>query len=161
MMKQPDAPSARLRPCLVWFVALALALAACKTTEEKPETLTVPRLMIETRSMDYGGTGGTYVTLPVSGTSIPIRGEPLATEFDIDNVEMVEVDLGLALLIQLDDLASRRLYRATVSNNGSRIVLMVDGEAVGARRIDGAIMDGNLFTFVEETIAYLKTQEED
>ena len=32
---------------------------------------------------------------------------------------------------------------------GSRIVFMVNGNAIGARRIDGAIQDGNFYTFVE------------
>jgi hypothetical protein len=32
---------------------------------------------------------------------------------------------------------------------GNRIVFMVNGNAIGARRIDGAIQDGNLYTFVE------------
>ena len=32
---------------------------------------------------------------------------------------------------------------------GSRIVFMVNGNAIGARRIDGAILDGNFYTFVE------------
>ena len=32
---------------------------------------------------------------------------------------------------------------------GSRIVFMVNGNAIGARRMDGAIQDGNFYTFVE------------
>jgi len=165
----------RFGPLLLVLSLVAAMLAGCQTDGKEPEALTVPRLLIETRGTDYGGSGGAMVTLPVSGTSIPVQAEPLVTEFGIENIELVKVDLGLALLVQLDATATRRLYRASVANNGGRIVLAVNGTAIGARRIDGAIHDGNLFTFVEvpdedldqlvldlkETIEYLKTKEEE
>lgn len=113
------------------------------------EDAAVPRLLIETRGVDYGGLGGTVVTLPVSGTSIAVQTQPLVNEFDIANVEMVRVDMGLAMLVQVSPSGARNLYRGSVSNMGGRIVLMVNGNAIGARRIDGAIQDGNFYTFVE------------
>ena len=105
--------------------------------------------MIETRGVNYGAPTGEIVTLPVSGTTISIQGDPVANEFDILNVEMVKVDLGVALLVQAGGQGKRNLYRASVSNNGNRIVFMVNGNAIGARRIDGVIQDGNFYTFVE------------
>ena len=131
---------------LILLTSLGL-LVACK--KNKHENLTVPRLMIEARGVNYGSTPGATVTLPVSRTMVSIQGDPLVNEFDILNVEMVKVDLGLALLVQTGGQGARNLYRASVSNMGSRIVLMVNGNAIGARRIDGAIQDGNFFTFVE------------
>jgi hypothetical protein len=62
---------------------------------------------------------------------------------------MVKVDMGVALLVQTRGQGLRDLYRASVSNMGNRIVFMVNGNAIGARRIDGAIQDGNFYTFVE------------
>ena len=122
-------------------------LVACK--KGKLENLSVPRLMIETRGVNYGAPTGEIVTLPVSRTTISIQGDPVVNEFDILNVEMVKVDMGVALLVQTGGQGARDLYRASVSDRGSRIVFMVNGNAIGARRIDGAIQDGNFYTFVE------------
>jgi hypothetical protein len=113
------------------------------------ENATIPRLLVETRGVSYGAMGGEVITLPVSGTSIAVQKVPVVTEFDITNVEMVEVELGRALLVQVNEAGARALYRSTVTNMGGRIVLTVNGNAIGARRIDGAIADGNFYTFVE------------
>ena len=123
-------------------------LCGCKK-EQEPKDLTLPRLMIESRGVDYGGMKSTTVKLPISGTIINIQDQPLVNEFDILNVEMVKVDMGVALLVQVNAQASRALYRGSISNMGGRVVLMVNGNAIGARRIDGAIEDGNFYTFVE------------
>ena len=131
---------------LLLLISLGL-LVACK--KEKLENLSVPRLMVETRGVNYGSSTGETVTLPVSRTTISIHGDPVVNEFDIQNVEMVKVDMGVALLVQTGGQGARDLYRASVSNMGSRIVFMVNGNAIGARRIDGAIQDGNFYTFVE------------
>ena len=58
-------------------------------------------------------------------------------------------DLGLALLVQVSEKGARDLYGASVANTGGRIVLSVNGNAIGARRIHAPIQDGNLYTFVE------------
>ena len=131
---------------LILLISLGL-LVACK--KEKLENLSVPRLMVETRGVNYGSSTGETVTLPVSKTTINIQGDPVVNEFDIQNVEMIKVDMGVALLVQTGGQGARDLYRASVSNMGSRIVFMVNGNAIGARRIDGAIQDGNFYTFVE------------
>ena len=131
---------------LILLVSFGL-LVACK--KDKPENLSVPRLILETRDVNYGAASGQTVTLPVSRTMVSIQGEPVVNEFDILNVEMVKVDMGVALLVQTGGQGARDLYRASVSNMGSRIVFMVNGNAIGARRIDGAIHDGNFYTFVE------------
>jgi hypothetical protein len=131
------------------LVSACLFSASCKKEKVDPENLKIPRLMIETRSMSYGRPGGEVIQLPVSGTRISLQREPLVNEFDIVNVELVEVDLGLALLIQTSSAGARALYRGTVSNMGGRIVTTVNGNPIGARRIDGAIQDGNFYTFVE------------
>lgn len=133
-------------PLLILSSCLSL-LIGCK--EEPIDNLSVPRLMIETRGVNYGAMGGQTVTLPVSGTSISIEKEPVVNEFEIMNVELVKVDLGMALLIQVSEKGSRDLYRASVSHMGGRLVLTVNNNAIGARRISGAIEDGNVYTFVE------------
>ena len=132
--------------CLILFSSLGF-LVACK--KGKLENLSVPRLMVETRGVNYSASIGDAITLPVSRTTIIIEGDPIVNEFDIQNVDMVKVDMGVALLIQTGGQGKRDLYRASVSSMGNRIVFMVNGNAIGARRIDGAIQDGNFYTFVE------------
>jgi hypothetical protein len=131
---------------LLVFTSLGL-FVGCK--KDKLDNLTVPRLMIEARGMNYGGMGGQTVSLPVSGTTISVQGEPVVNEFDIRNVELVKVDRGMALLLQVGGQGGRDLYRASVTSMGARVVLTVNGTAIGARRIDGPIQDGNFYTFVE------------
>jgi len=45
--------------------------------------------------------------------------------------------------------SNNRTNMIRIPSMGGRIVLTVNGNAIGARRIDGAIQDGNLYTFVE------------
>jgi len=138
-----------MKNLFVYVLASACILCGCKKDEPDLENLKVPRLMVESRGIDYGGMRGTTVQMPVSGTSIALQKEPLVNEFQIANVELVKVEMGLALLVQLNELGSRALYRGTVTNMGQRIVLTVNGNPIGARRIDGAIQNGNFYTFVE------------
>ena len=113
------------------------------------ENMQVPRLMIEARGIDYGSGSGSKVTLPISGTAIKLERESVVGEYDIINVDMVKVDMGMALLIQITDKGSRELYRRSVTHRGSRIVLTCNGQAVGATRLAGTIEDGQFYTFVE------------
>ena len=139
----------RLINLLLFFTFLGICLLCGCKKDQYPKDLVLPRLMVESRGVDYGAMKCTTVKLPISGTSINIQDQPLINEFDILNVEMVKVDLGVALLVQVSAQASRKLYRGSISNMGGRIVLMVNGNAIGARRIEGAIEDGNYYTFVE------------
>jgi hypothetical protein len=134
---------------LIGFLLLGFAVLSGCGKEQKKQNLKVPRLMMEARGVNYGGLTGAVATLPVSGTKIQLQRDPLVSEFEIRNVELVKVDLGLALLLQVSEKGARELYRASVSNNGGRVVLEINGNAIGARRFDGAITDGNLYTFVE------------
>ncbi len=131
---------------------LALTSGCFKGTygfKNKVENMQVPRLMIESRGMDYSGSRGIELNLPVSGLMILVESAPIANEFDIINAEMVQVDMGLALMLELTDTGRRELYRRSVTNKGNRVVLTSNGKAIGARILDGAIMDGKFYTFVE------------
>lgn len=130
----------------LFFTFLGVCLLCGCKKEQELKNLTLPRLMIETRGLSHGSP---IVKLPVSGTRISIQDQPLVDEFNVLNVELVKVDMGIALLVQVSAQGSRSLYRGSISNMGGRIVLMINGNAMGARRIDGPIEDGNFFTFVE------------
>jgi hypothetical protein len=123
-------------------------VASCKKDSD-PDELRVPRLMIEARGVSYGNLTGDTLTLPVSGTQIAVQSEPLVSEFEIVNVELVKVDMGMALLVQVTEKGARALYRGSVTNNGGRVVLTINGNPIGARRLDGAIENGDFYTFVE------------
>ncbi|PXA03251.1 hypothetical protein DDZ13_12555 [Coraliomargarita sinensis] len=138
-----------MRKYLLLIPLIVLVFTGCRKDKLEAEDMMIPRLMIETRSVQYGALGGNVVELPVSGTRIALQKEPLVSEFDIANVELVKVDMGLALLIQTTETGARALYRGTVSNMGGRIVLTVNNNAIGARRVDSAIQNGNFYTFVE------------
>ncbi|CAA6677854.1 MULTISPECIES: hypothetical protein [unclassified Lentimonas] len=138
---------------LVSLLTSLFVLAGCLSSLEgyknEIDNMQVPRLMIEARGIDYSGGGGNKVSLPVSGTQIKLEREPVVGEYDIINVDMVKVDMGLALLIQITDKGSRELYRRSVTHSGSRIVLTTNGQPIGARRLNGTIEDGQFYTFVE------------
>ena len=134
---------------LIVFSA-ALVLSGCKSElGRKPENLKVPRLMVEARGVTYGSLQTKAIELPQSGTKVALQKEPLINEFDILNAELVKVQLGMALLLELSEKGARELYRGTVTNMGGRIVLLINGNPVGARRIDGPIQNGKYYTFVE------------
>ena len=137
-----------LKYCLLPAMTVLL-LCGCNKDKLDGENLKVPRLMVETRGVNYGALGGPVVQLPVSGTRIALAKEPMVSEFDIANVELVKVDMGLALLIQTTERGARALYRGTATNQGGRVVLTVNNNAIGARRVNDPIQNGNFYTFVE------------
>ncbi|MBI5771117.1 MAG: hypothetical protein HZA93_25300 [Verrucomicrobia bacterium] len=133
---------------MTFFSALlvfALVLpAGCQTGGKSDHTPTVARFFLESRD-----TRSAAVTLPKSGIQLHLAATPAITEGDIVNVEVAQVELGRCLLFELTPAAARDLYRFSVVNQGGRLVLLVNGAAFGARRIDGAIADGRVFVFVE------------
>ena len=133
---------------LLPLLFLSVFLPACKTTNQV-ENMLIPRIMIESRGLQYGAMQGRALRLPISQTEIIVDREPAVSELDILNVELVKVDMGLALLIETNDTGARALYRTSVTNRGSRLVFTTNDKAIGARRIDTVMNDGKLYTFVE------------
>lgn len=135
---------------IIQFIALGsvLLLVACDWKADKQKLL-VPRLALEAGNLTYGQMTDSVVKLPISGSQIAINREILVSEFEIQQVELVQVKLGLAIMLQLSDAGARALYRASVTSNGRRVVMLVNGNAIAARRLDGAIADGKYYTFVE------------
>ena len=131
---------------LVALIALWSACAAGCSSTSKPKDYTpvTARFFLEAANSD-----GTPLMLPQSGVRLTVNSKPVITEGDIINVELVQVDLGKALLVQLTPSASRDFYRLSVTHQGRRLVLLVDGVPLGARRIDGAIMNGVVYVFIE------------
>ena len=129
------------------LVALWAGFAAgCQSTAKpKDYTPVTARFFLESSS----SSDGTPLMLPQSGVRMTVNSKPVITEGDIINVELVQVELGKALLVQLTPSASRDFYRLTVTHQGRRLVFLVDGNPLGARRIDGAISNGVVYVFIE------------
>jgi len=124
---------------------VAAFLAACSSPAPAPYQPAVARLFLEAKP----GEPGLEVTLPESGVTLTVGAKPVFLESDVLNAEVVEVDLGRCLLVQLTSAAARDLYRLSVAARGRRLVLAVDNHLLGARRIDEPIADGRLLVFVE------------
>lgn len=93
--------------------------------------------------------GVSLVELPMSGSEIQIFDRPVLQTTDFVGAQVVQVRYGLALALSLTNRGRHQLARVSGENLGYRLVLAVNSEPVGARRIDGMIQDGVLFTFVE------------
>lgn len=123
---------------------LLLALAGCQSPVVREGEPVVARFWLEAE------TGRTVeVALPVSETKIRVLARPVISEFDIVNVELAQVELGLCLMFQMTPGAARDLYRLSASNQGRRLVLFLNDEPAGARVIERPIEGGVLYTFVE------------
>ena len=137
------------------IVALALLLAGgCGTTTTAPQDFvrTQARLFLESTNGD-----APMVRLPHSGVAIAVSPKAVITEGDIVNAEVVQVDLGRCLMLEVTPAAARDLYRLTGSNQGRRLVLTLNDVALGVRQIDRAVEGGALLIFVEMTDAELAT----
>ena len=135
----------RARAIYLLSFALVATLGGCHSSPAaRGPAPSEVRFYLEAASGD-----GTPVTLPKSGVHLAVNPKPVITEGDIVNVELVKVDLGLCLLFQLTSAGVRDFYRLSVTHQGRRIALVVDGIALGARTIDGAVTNGVIFVFAE------------
>lgn len=139
------------RRLLGFFVRFALLVAAlhlvgCQTAKTLPEDFIKARFTLETHSAD---TYAALVTLPVSQVRIRVLSESILSEYDYASIELAKLELGNCLLFTLKPAAARELYRISVGNQGKRLVLLLNGQPMGVRRIDGPIADGRVYVFVE------------
>ena len=135
----------------------ALLLTGCQQGRTPVPPTAVARFLIESDATN----AGVVVTLPASGVQVRTVPKPVITEFDLAGVAEVQVDLGRCLLFQLTPAASRDLYRLSAQNIGRRLVLLINGQALGARVIDRPLEPGTLFIFLEVPDTALKTMVED
>ncbi len=133
------------RPAAALALILAGLLGGCASSKKPLDYVpTLARFFLESTSG-----AGTPVNLPRSGVGLLLDSRPVITEGDIVNVELVQVDLGKCLFFQLTPAATRDFYRISVTHQGRRMALQINGHAMGARRIDGPITNGAIFVFVE------------
>jgi hypothetical protein len=128
------------------FVLLGLAVGACASHSSKKDyPISVVRFMVESTELENGG----IVRLPQSGVAISIAPKTYFTEYDVVRCDVIDNELGKSLVFQFTDDATRDLYRFTATNQGKRLVVLLNGIAIGAQRILGANMQGYAVFYVE------------
>jgi hypothetical protein len=133
------------RAAFLSLIAWVGALLGCShATVVKDYSPTWARFYLETADAR-----SSPVVLPHSGVRVAVGVQPVLSENDLANVELVRVELGQCLMFKVTPSATRDLYRLTAANQGRRLVLTVNGEPLGARRIDGPLTDGVVFVFAE------------
>lgn len=134
------------------FVAItAFAfLMGCKTSEERMQgdEFYLPRAHIET-SPTTPSEWSMDVTMPLSQVRLQVLRGMVFNERNVIGAELVKVDGGLALLLQLDREGTRNLYTTTVQNMGRRLVLTINGAPVGIRLVSSPVNNGVWLTFLE------------
>ena len=131
------------------FLAIIMAsagffLSGCNTTSGfSADEMMLGRFVVEVEH------DGTVVSMPISGARIQVNPQAMLTEYDFLDVGVVELDLGLCLQFTLSHQASRAFYQTSANNQGKRLVLLVNGKALGLRRIDRPVSNGVIYVFVE------------
>ena len=132
-----------------WAAAVLAAslLSGCKSTEgPKNYDIAVARFVFE--SGDANGYAS-VAELPVSRVRIPLSSGAALSEFDIEGVQVAEVELGRCLVFAFSPAASRALMRESSLNLGKRLVLLINGQPIGVRKVEQPISDGRIFMFLE------------
>lgn len=130
---------------LLGLLGIGFLLGGCQTKSADKGPVEVTRFLIEADSAK----GAFAVKLPISGVTVRVSPKPVVTEFDIRHVSEAEVEMGRCLLFQLTPSASRDLYRLSAANIGRRLVVVINGEPLGARLIERPLESGMLFIFLE------------
>lgn len=133
-------------PIFACLGALALTLGGCG--HPKPEQ----KLRVYLESPDDGkqlNRPARQITMPITHNQYYVYSNPLIPEGDIVNVELVRVDLGMCIRLDVDRHAGVILNSATVANQGRRLFLLVNDQPVGVRLIDGPIYGGQIYMFLE------------
>jgi hypothetical protein len=128
------------------IAGLGLGLAGCQSSARKKDYDPVlVRFFLEATA----GEQAAVMRMPLTGVELRVRPKAVFVETDIVNAEVVRVDMGLCLLIQVTPAAARDLFRLTGTNQGRRLVMGANEVPLGSRLIDGPFIDGNILTFIE------------
>lgn len=133
------------RLTLLVLLLAALFTAGCGSSSKKDYPVTVTRFLVEAT----GDEVGVNLRLPVSGVVVRAGPKAILTEYDIVSAQVVESDLGPAVMFQLTTQASRDMFRLTATNLGRRLVTTVNGLALGVTRLDRPLGDGVVISYLE------------
>ncbi len=141
----------RLLPLLCG--ALALFAAGCNSTGGFNDQSELPAGVkrVEARFfLEVAGDPMGAAPMPISGTRVPINPNPVFHELDIAAVGLERDSIqGARLIFQFNGEAARELYRMTTTNQGRRLVLMLNRQTVGAYPITAPVSNGRLVVYPE------------
>ncbi len=120
-----------------------LLLAGCQTPPPKSPPSFARFYLESTHS------SAITATLPQSGVSVPVAEHPVLSEYDFTDVQPGQAEFGRGLQFKLTSEAVRDFQRLAEANRGQRVVLFIDGQPVGARKIAQAFDGRSLTVFVE------------
>lgn len=129
-----------------------LALSACSTARNPVKDYD-PALVRFFMEADRNNEYASIAVLPVSKVRIPINGRAIISEYDIVGAEVGELEYGKALVLKLTPLAARAFYRESTLNQGKRVVVSINGQPMGVRRLDRPVAN-------EQVVFYLETKDE-
>lgn len=135
----------RLLPPIILVLAMGLVTGCASSSQKRNFDHAAVRFLLEAGP----GEAGVMVRLPRSGTMITVIPKVLFTEFDVTSVEVMESELGRVMLFQFTPAAGRDLYRQTATRQGLRIITTVNGQALGAVRLERPISQGYVLTHIE------------
>src|SRR5690625_5059561 len=132
------------------FLAVAISLlflSGCRTTK-RDYTPHVVRFYLE----ESGHLPPSHISemiLPVSGSHLTVKSKAAFGETDIASATEVETEFGPAVMLVFRSRSTPDFYRKTISNQGKRMAITVNGVPLGAYYIDRPIEDGRILFFLE------------
>ena len=133
-------------PLFVLGLVTAFSLAGCNSVSSKKDyPVNTARFFMEASDGDAYASA----VLPISGVKLSVNSKPVVTEFDIVHVDLANSDMGQFLVFQLTPDAARDLYRITGDHQGRRLMLAINGRALGARLIERPFDSGSIAIFAE------------
>lgn len=129
------------------IVACTLTVTGCRS-KDKDFSPHVTRLYLE-ESSHLPPSHIAEMILPVSGSHITVRSKPIYGEWDIAQAGHFETEFGPAIILLFRSEAATDFYRTTISNQGRRLVVTINGLPLGAHYIDRPIEDGRISFFLE------------
>lgn len=132
----------------IWLLVGSLAVATGCNNVDKDFDPYLVRLYLE-ESANLPPSHVLDMVLPISGSHITVASKPIFGEWDIVRAGEFETEFGPAMVLMFTADAAADLYRTTISNQGRRLVLTINGFAVGSQYIYGPVEDGRISFFME------------
>lgn len=119
-------------------------LSGCN--KDAPEYLM--RLYVTTEDMALGRLNRAVV-MPMSEKQLFVESQPIILEGDVVGVDLARTEIGLGLMLYMSPMASKEIYRHSVSKRGQYFVLFLNSQPIGLRPIESTMQGDSLFVYLE------------
>lgn len=133
---------------IIVTLILCLIVPGCRKNETTIPIPYVARFYVESQP-HLPHEWSTPICMPISQTLFNVYPKPVILEGDIENIELVQVDLGQCLLFEFNQSATQRLHQLSQSNSNETLFLFINDVPVGFQTLQEPIQDGKLILFVE------------